>query len=182
VDIGGILQSSIIKKLGFTTMNCIYKPKNKKKETIKNKFYKIYESALEAGTHSFRTSANLYDLLAELEEVRFGAKPVNLQERYVKEALTYIENNLETADVKSTAADCSISSTYLTRVCKSVLGISLKDLITITRLQVACNYLKYTRKPIKEVGELVGFPQRKYFTKVFKSVFDITPTKYREEN
>ena len=45
-----------------------------------------------------------------------------------------------------------------------------------------CNYLKYTRKSIKEVGESVGFPQRKYFAKVFKSVFSVTPTQYREEN
>ena len=180
VDIGGILQSSIVSKLGFTITDCIYRPK--KSETIKSQFYKVYESALETGVHSFRTSADLYELLAKVEEERFGVKPANLRERYIKEALTYIENNIETADVKSTAADCSISSAYLTRVCKSVLGISLKDLITVTRLQVACNYLKYTRKSIKEVGESVGFPQRKYFAKVFKSVFDVTPTQYRKEN
>jgi two-component system response regulator YesN len=174
------LQSSIIKKLGFSNVNCIFKIK--KGNTLEEKFYKVHECSLETGTHSLKTLAELYGLFAMIEEVRFGSKSSNLQERYVREALTFIENNIATADVQSTANDCSISPTYLTRVCKKILGLSLKDLITLTRLQVACNYLRYTRKPIKEVGAQVGYPQRKYFTRVFKSVFDVTPTQYREKN
>ena len=179
VDIGGLLQSSILKKLGFAGDSCIYR--FKKDSEIESRFYKVYESSIETGTRSLKTLAELYGLLAEIEKLRYGNKPANHQERYVREALTYIENNIATADVNTTAADCAISPTYLTRICKSFFGLSLKNLITLTRLQVACNYLKFTRKTVKEVGESVGFSQRKYFTRIFKSVFDVTPSQYRNE-
>ena len=178
IDLGGILQSSIVRQLGFSVKDCVRKIKGK--NNIEQLFYAVYESALETETRSFKTMAALYSLLSELEDMETDGNQFSRREAYVKQALSLLKNNLPHATVESIASDCAISSAYLTRLCKSVLGFSMKDLITVTRMQTARNKLKYTKQSIKRICSDCGFSERKYFTRVFKKIFGVTPTEYRE--
>ena len=177
IDFGGILQSSVFRQLGFDAKNCVKKFKSQ--NNLESRFYDVYESALETETRSFKTMAALYGLLAELEELETSGTQWNHQEHYVKQALVFIKNNLAHATVEAIANECAVSAAYLTRVCKNVLGISMKDLITVTRMQTARNKLKYTKQSIKRVCDDCGFSERKYFARVFKRIFGVTPTEYR---
>ena len=146
---------------------------------LEKRFYKVYESAIETDPRSFQTMSALYGLFAELEELESKGGHWNHQERYVRQALTYIKNNLAHVTVEATADECAVSAAYLTRICKKVLGFSLKELITVTRMQTASNRLKYTRQPIKKIREMCGYSETKYFSRLFKSIFGVTPTEYR---
>ena len=54
----------------------------------------------------------------------------------------------------------------------------IKDL----RIEKAKNLLKSTDKSITEIAALCGIPDYNYFTKVFKSETNETPSKYRKSN
>ncbi|MFR6640926.1 MAG: helix-turn-helix domain-containing protein [Christensenellales bacterium] len=62
---------------------------------------------------------------------------------------------------KATAADianeCAVSTEYLSRVCRDVMGVSVKELITVYRMKIATNWLRYTSVPIKQLAEEVGY-------------------------
>lgn len=177
LDMGGILQSSVIRRLGFDTKHCVKKYKDV--GNLEKRFYEVYESTIETDPRSFQTMSALYGLCAELEELESEGGHWNHQERYVRQALTYIKNNLAHVTVEAIAEECAVSTAYLTRICKQVLGFSLKELITVTRMQAASNRLKYTHQPIKRIREICGYSETKYFSRLFKAIFGVTPTEYR---
>jgi len=58
---------------------------------------------------------------------------------------------------------------------KALTGQSPTDLIRITRLKRATQLLK-------EVAEMTGFCDSKYFREVFKKHFNVSPSKYGKED
>jgi len=179
IDIGGVLQQSIIRQLGFDSKRRIarFKPDNE----VGKKFMEVYESVMDTDPWSLKTTAALYGLLYEIKRLRLKKIPYDSKNRYIRQAMGVIRNNISYVTVAGIAKACSVSPEYLTRICKNRFGISMKDLITLTRLQTACNYLKYTRKSVKSISEDVGFIRPKYFTKVFKSVVGMPPAEYRKK-
>ena len=47
------------------------------------------------------------------------------------------------------------------------------------RVEAACRYLRYSDKTIDEIAELTGFPDRYYFSRVFRQLQHYPPAEYR---
>ena len=79
------------------------------------------------------------------------------------------------------AESCGFSPNYLSRLFKSVTGVSISDHITDIRMQQAMNLLKNTDKSIGDIIESVGYRSPSLFYRHFYSRFGIKPSEIRTE-
>lgn len=77
------------------------------------------------------------------------------------------------------ASDLCITSKYLTMVCKQNSGKTTMQWIEEYTLADIDYYIKKTDKSIKEISNLLGFPNTSFFGKYFKQHFGMSPLRYR---
>ena len=100
----------------------------------------------------------------------------------IQKVINHINLHLDsTLSLKSLAALCYISPSYLSNVCKQETGQTLTDYISTQRMARAANLLRTTNATVASVAEDVGILDVNYFTKLFKSATGLTPTRYRRE-
>ena len=101
----------------------------------------------------------------------------------VQKVINHINLNLsEPHTLKSLAALCHISPSYLSSLFKQETGSTLIDYINTQRVKRAAQQLTTTDRSISEVAEEMGILDVNYFAKIFKRTFGMTPTRYRREN
>ena len=66
------------------------------------------------------------------------------------------------------------------RKIKAVSGISPNKLIVNIRMKMAADMLRENQYTISEIAYQTGFSDPSYFSRVFKSVFQITPKEYQK--
>lgn len=100
----------------------------------------------------------------------------------IQKVINHINLHLDsTLSLKSLAALCYISPSYLSNVFKQETGQTLTDYISTQRMARAANLLRTTNATVASVAEDVGILDVNYFTKLFKSATGLTPTRYRRE-
>lgn len=73
------------------------------------------------------------------------------------------------------------SQSQTIRIFKKNFGIAPYEYALKRRMQVACQLLKNTRMPIREIASSLGFSNEHYFSSCFKAQTGITPGKYRKK-
>lgn len=81
--------------------------------------------------------------------------------------------------IESIAQKFGYNKDYLSRCFKKDFGISIKKLITISRIDIIKKLLMDTNNSIKEISHESGFPDDNYMIKIFKKYEGITPSQYR---
>ncbi|MDT0124696.1 response regulator [Paenibacillus sp. RRE4] len=98
----------------------------------------------------------------------------------IGEALTYIETHLgEPMTMRELADSLHLNSSYFSVLFKEQVGLNFSEYLMRKRVQRAKELLVQTNLPISEIAERVGYQTDKYFIKVFKSLENISPSKYR---
>ncbi len=101
----------------------------------------------------------------------------------VQKVINHINLNLNgTLSLKSLAAMCYISPSYLSNIFKQETGQTLTDYINSQRISRAALRLTISDVSIATVAESVGILDVNYFTKMFKRMMGVTPTHYRREH
>ncbi|MBS3920700.1 MAG: PocR ligand-binding domain-containing protein [Deltaproteobacteria bacterium] len=99
----------------------------------------------------------------------------------LKRALDFIETNYgEPLTVDRVAKEVYLSTSRLSHIIKSELGITLGDYISKVRIEKAEALLKDRELSISQIALEVGFPDQSYFTKVFKKIEKCTPKIFRQ--
>jgi two-component system response regulator YesN len=80
--------------------------------------------------------------------------------------------------VSSVALKLGVSESYLMHLLKDSLGKTFNDILTDYRLSWAKKYLKEGKLRINEIAYKVGYPDEKYFSKVFKKETGVNPSEY----
>lgn len=174
----GILQDEAVRQMGFSRNRCVISTGGGK---VESDFRALLENVMTYGEQTFKTYGVLYSLIGDVAEA--GGKnfaPATQKERYIRQAIIFIFNNLQDLTVRDIAKNCALSEEYLTRICREVLGVSLKELITIYRMKVASNYLRNTKISVSKLSDQLGYGNKKYFVRVFREIFGMTPMQYRK--
>lgn len=101
---------------------------------------------------------------------------------YAEDSILYIEKHLgEAISLQEVADHVNIHPNYLSEMIRKKSGKSYVELLTDLRVKKAADYLLYSSINIKEIAQLVGYNDSKYFTRIFKKHFIVTPTQYREK-
>jgi len=77
------------------------------------------------------------------------------------------------------ADNCKISSSRLSHLFKSDIGVNLKHYPLDCRLEMAAEMLLWTHRPVKEIAYAVGYRHCSSFVRAFGTRFGFSPTCYR---
>jgi len=132
-------------------------------------------------SHSTAMIGYMYLFLAKLieESSLLSPAPSVTQSSYVIEAIKYIQFNYSNdISVDDIANAVGISRSHLYRVFVSNLDQSPIDYLTEYRINEACNLIKNTNLSISQIAVSVGFFDQFYFSRVFKKIKNVPPSKY----
>ena len=95
--------------------------------------------------------------------------------------IEYIRANYEKPlSLYSIADEFNRSTPYISRLIKQTTGKNFTDLLTDLRIQKAKELLKTSSYHVNEISHMVGYPNFRYFSRIFKQQTGMTPNDYRK--
>ena len=108
-------------------------------------------------------------------------KKSSILSKPVTQCVDYIYSNIkERITIADLAAYTGLSESYLSRVFKQNLGVSISDYIREKKIEKATHLLKYSDKPIIDIANYLSFSSQSHFIQIFESFTGLTPKKYRD--
>ncbi|WP_320008616.1 helix-turn-helix transcriptional regulator [Maridesulfovibrio sp.] len=106
--------------------------------------------------------------------------PVNDCSPQVAAAINCIQQNYSSdMSVKSIADDIGCSYNTLRSKFWRETRFTMKEYLILVRLDRACELLRETSIPVKEISDMVGYPYESHFSCVFKRIVGAQPSVYR---
>ncbi len=90
-------------------------------------------------------------------------------------------NYMKRLSLNDISEHVSFSVSYLSRIFKEDIGLSLSSYINEVRIRNARALLLGSDIPLSSLAYCCGFDDQSYFSKVFKKLTGTTPGKYREK-
>jgi len=133
----------------------------------------------------FRYKVSLKELLIVITELVNRALDVTSSKKSSEllmiSAKDYIQRNLGSdIGIDEIADHLGISCSYFSLLFKNYFGETFVEYLTKQRMELAKSLLVISDKSITQIGSLVGYMERRYFTKVFQKYTGMTPSDYRE--
>ena len=109
-------------------------------------------------------------------------KKSNVISKSIILCMDYIYNHMSSRVTVSELAEYTeLSPSYLSRLFKKELGISISDYISEKKLEKARNLLKYSNYSLIEIANYLAFSSQSHFIQTFKKSVGLTPKKYRDK-
>lgn len=179
VGFNGTYAQKLMSSLPFSENCPVYTSKDF--DICKEYLYQIYENSGNSMRNSTTMLGYLYLFLAKLIEEGdlISPTPSATQSNYVIEAIKYIQfNYANDISVDDIANAIGISRSHLYRVFVSNLNQSPINYLTEYRINEACELIKNTNLSISQIAVSVGFFDQFYFSRVFKKIKKVPPSKY----
>ncbi len=97
--------------------------------------------------------------------------------------MDFIYNHISSRiTIKELANYTDLSPSYLSRLFKKELGISISDYISEKKIEKAQNLLKYSDFTFIEIANYLAFSSQSHFIQTFKKAVGLTPKKYRDQH
>lgn len=166
----------------------VLKPINKKNflvslQKIKNDLDEHYANKKVTGEESSERSP---EKQTENAETTAGDNP--LPEKFhgnakMREALLYINKHYnEKLNLAYVANLVDLNYFYFSRNFKKEVGVTFLEYITEKRMKEAIKLLDDPSLKIYEISDMLGYDDCKYFFKIFKTRFGVSPSAFREKN
>lgn len=98
----------------------------------------------------------------------------------IQPAFSYIINNYYlSVTLDDVAKVTGYEKSNFCKQFKSATQTSFHKYLNTYRIGVACNLIKYSEYSMQAVGEKVGIPEAKSFSRIFRQVVGMTPTEYK---
>lgn len=126
-------------------------------------------------------SSLLYAFLVDLGWQASKDKHITHQRKKLKPVLRFIETNYrDPLSVEDLARQCGVTPQHLSRMFRSVFGVTPMGYLTTYRISKAKEFLLADpHLTVAEVAEAVGFASLSYFSTVFRRYEKMTPTEFR---
>ncbi|MCI8512382.1 MAG: response regulator [Lachnospiraceae bacterium] len=108
------------------------------------------------------------------EKAGSDKKPVLMVKQYVEEHLR------DAVTLEEAAAMAGFAPAYFSNIFKKQTGQNFTEYLTEVRLTEAKRLLRDTNKSIGEIAAMTGYPDDKYFRKLFKKTVGIKASEYRK--
>lgn len=134
----------------------------------------------------FHLIGHLYlflDYLTRSSASRRLLKTGRLQDFYIREATSFIEQNFQNdISVEDIAAFCNLDRSYFGKIFRDAVGKSPQEFLISYRMTKAAELLKLTELSINDISNAVGYPNQLHFSRAFKKTYGIPPRQWRQEN
>ena len=129
--------------------------------------------------HVIYSSANFAGYNGSKLKVQKESTRVDLLKRTAIAREYILKNYNKKFNLKDIAYASCFSVNHLLRTFKAVYGISPYKFLSNVKLEKAKRFLEEGRYQIADISFLIGFNSISSFIRLFKSVFNITPLKYK---
>jgi AraC-like DNA-binding protein len=123
-------------------------------------------------------------LLIELSEQLisdYNSSKMSQGDRSITEIIEWIRIHVRNPiSVSDVAEKFGYNKDYLSRFFKKKTGYNLQEYIHLLKLSKSKDLLSRSMRSIKQISDLVGFNDEKYFMRLFKKYENMTPTEYRQ--
>lgn len=110
-------------------------------------------------------------------------KSGKIQDFYIREALSFIEQNFQNdISVEDIAAQCGLNRSYFGAVFRQALRQTPQEFLIQYRMVKATELLKLTQLSIQDIANAVGYSNPLHFSRAFKKVYGLSPRIWRNEN
>ena len=151
---------------------------------------KMEEELVYIATHSDETIFNIighlylfldYFMRSTVSTVVKGS--TKLQDYYIKEAITYIEQNFQNdISVVDIANRLGINRSYFGKIFKQTLKQTPPEFLINYRMIKATELLRLTKMSIGDISKAVGYENQLHFSRAFKKIYNISPREWRNIN
>jgi len=124
---------------------------------------------------------NLQEKYSKVEIKLAEKKKPTGEEKFLKKAITIIENNLDNSELNGVmlASELNLSESQLYRKLKAVSNKSTALFIRGIRLSAAKEMLITTDNNVSQIAYLCGFNNPAWFSSAFKEVYGVSPSDYK---
>ena len=184
LEFDGLRAKETVELAGLSPNRPVYKARYKDiAETMKQEMMYIVEHKDESPFHLI---GHLYlfidSFVRSSTSVRPG-KENSLRDFYVKEAVSFIEQNFQNdISVEDIAAACGLNRSYFGKIFRESIGKTPQEFLISYRMTKAAELLKLTDLSVGDIGNVVGYPNQLHFSRAFKNVYLTSPRKWRYEH
>ena len=127
--------------------------------------------------YKYRCSAILYNIFAECHIQNSNKKP---QSSKIQRSVEYIQKNYKSGNLtmQKIAKESFMSEVYFRKLFKAEYGISPQKYIIKLRIQNAIGLISTGYYSLKEVADMSGYNDYKYFSVEFKKIVGVSPSEY----
>ena len=184
IEFDGLRAKETIELAGLSIDQPVYRALYKDiAETMKNEMLYIVNHKEESPFHLI---GHLYLFIDSFGRSSTSTKTTGgtrLRDFYIKEAITYIEQNFQNdISIEDIAVSCGLNRSYFGKIFREEMGKSPQEFLISYRMTKATELLKITRLSIADIGNGVGYPNQLHFSRAFKNVYGISPRQWRNEN
>lgn len=131
------------------------------------------------GTKEKSLSKYKTDRLATPAEI----KELSKDDAFIKQLVEELQSQIENPNFKLEELSQSLNMSYsvIYRKCQDITGKSLVEFFRSMRMKKAAILIMNNGYNISEASFIVGYKDRKYFTKCFKEEFGVPPTVFKRE-
>ena len=152
-----------------------------KKRGYRRYFDAIVRRYVTCGYLDISSLGALYQLLGEIIYDNEDAKEVSKISVTVQLAKDFIKNNYQfNITIEDIARNANVTPNYLSTIFQKEEGITTKRYLTKIRMETAVNLLENETLKIKDIAELVGYPNQLHFSSEFKKYFGVSPQNYHK--
>ena len=109
-------------------------------------------------------------------------KKNNIISKPITQCVDYIYSHIkERITIAELAQYTGLSESYLSRLFKQNLGVSISDYIREKKIEKATHLLKYSDKSIIDISTYLSFSSQSHFIQTFEKFTGLTPKKYRDK-
>lgn len=116
------------------------------------------------------------ELISQVQETRANeaARPIRMAKQYV------LQHFAEPITLEEVCEAVGFSVSYFSALFKKETGEGFAKFLTRIRIDEAKNLLRETNLSVGEIGEKVGYSDRKHFTSTFRKIVGLNPAEYRK--
>lgn len=184
IEFDGLRAKETVELSGLCVNSPVYKAKYKDiAQTMKDEMLYIVNHKDDSPFHLIGHLYLFIDSFVKSSTITQISKSNNLRDFYIKEALSFIEQNFQNdITVEEIASCCGLNRSYFGKIFHEVLGKSPQEFLISYRMTKAIELLKLTSLSIAEVGSAVGYANQLHFSRAFKKIYGISPKQWRNEN
>lgn len=183
VEFDGLRARAVVETAGFSLDQPIYKARSKE---LREEMMKEMNYIAENGSSSpFDLIGHLYLFIDHLTRSTEGVKvhhSSKLRDFYIHEAIEFVEHNFQNdISVEDIADVCGLNRSYFGKIFKEALGKSPQEFLLNYRMVKAAELLKLTKLSVGDISSAVGYDNQLHFSRAFKSIYGVSPKKWRTE-
>lgn len=184
LEFDGLRVKETIEMAGLSMDQPIYKARYKDiAETMKAEMLYIVNHKEDSPFHLIGHLYLFIDSLVRSCSFAQLNKGNSLRDFYIKEAISFIEQNFQNAiSVEDIAACCGLNRSYFGKIFHESMGKSPQDFLISYRMTKAAELLKLTDLSITDISNAVGYPNPLHFSRAFKNVYGSSPRQWRYQH